>query len=316
MPNKFVDAAGVTKIHRLVQEDIDTAVATKQDVIDDLQEIRENAADVVNKQDTINDLETIRSGAAEGATAVQPEDIVWASEMDIHKLFHLIPNKGDIISFDAFGDGTQKRFRVIKIEDNIATLMSLDNSVSSKYNNTDTRVQFDDGNSYQQYTDGVLDLMMNNTYYNSLSQKTQAAIIATDKIQSCYSLTAGQDSLADFNILSSNGTTYAYNRVTQKAIGTRVCSALDMDDIKEYFNLSIGDIINYQQLLETFFEQTATLDKYIWTRSASNDGPSAFCIFGYFGILGTNDATNNNIIYPTFKINLFKIDFTIEGGNN
>ena len=40
-----------------------------------------------NKQDTISDLETIRSGAAAGATALQEDDLQFASDDDIDGLF-------------------------------------------------------------------------------------------------------------------------------------------------------------------------------------------------------------------------------------
>ena len=71
--------------------DIDTAVSSKQDTIDDLDDIRTKAAAgatavqpsalttaLSSKQDTIENLEAIKTGAAAGATAVQPSALTTA----------------------------------------------------------------------------------------------------------------------------------------------------------------------------------------------------------------------------------------------
>ena len=81
-----ITSALVTKLNALpTAQELNTALAGKQDEISDLSTIRSGAAagatavqpaalqeGLAGKQDTISDLSTIRSGAAAGATAVQP----------------------------------------------------------------------------------------------------------------------------------------------------------------------------------------------------------------------------------------------------
>lgn len=221
--------------------------------------------------------------------------------------------KGDIIHFDALGDGTQKRFKVMKVDENNTTLMSLDDSISSVYNKPSVTDVFDDGKSYQKYEDSALDSMINTTYYNSLSARVKAAIIPTNRIQSCYRRIDGASGLStDLKIQASNNIVYGYNKVTQKTVGNRNCFALDIDDIKDYFGDSI-DVINYTDIVNTFFNETVT--DYIWTASAHVDnhyGTTAFGIGSYFGFLNGQYSDNNYTVRPVFRINLSTIEYSKE----
>ena len=90
-------------------QDMNTALAGKQDVISDLATIRSGAAlgatatqpadlaaGLATKQDVISDLATIRSGAALGATSVQPADLApYATTADMNTA---LAGKQDVIS--------------------------------------------------------------------------------------------------------------------------------------------------------------------------------------------------------------------------
>ena len=58
-----------------------------------------------------------------------------ATETDIRALFIEYPIKGNIISFDAFGDGTQKRFLVLSIANKKAKLFGLDADYKTAWDN-------------------------------------------------------------------------------------------------------------------------------------------------------------------------------------
>lgn len=304
MSNKFVDINGVEKIRDLVQEDIQTAANKKQDII--------------------NDLETIRSGAADGATAVQPEDLVWASEFDIRELFHPMPIKGDIIVFDALGDGTQKRFRVWKRDGQYATLVDLEciTTVWSTWSNYDSQGQI--------YMNSALDTACNSTYYNNLSAATKAAIIDTNRQQEIYRFgnNSSQTPAASSLNFKYNSTESYYAYVSKsgtRAIGNRKCYALGFDDLIEYFEVSAqGGVIQMLDVKNLFAEHFTSSNSYLWLDSANPNSPDN--MFSFYNTetterfplyVGTNDGKRNQYGAPVaFTIDLSKIDFTVEGGNN
>ena len=96
------------------------------------------------------------------------------------------PSKGDIISFDAFGDGNQKRFRVLAINGNIAKLLALNAYQTGLVNIYGSATLWDDGGWYCGNYDGSnIDTLLNTTYYNALSATTRNAIVqSTNLVQS------------------------------------------------------------------------------------------------------------------------------------
>lgn len=214
------------------------------------------------------------------------------------------PNKGAIISFDALGNGTTKRFRVLKVNGTTGLLFSMDNNGSATYRSSSVTTTFDNGTAYQKYDGSALDNLCT-TYYNNLSQATKNAIIQTNRVQSCYRYYGGV--LADsFIILTDTNSKKSYPRISQKTIGNRYCFALDIDDIVEYFGgnvqVSNADIVNLLGITQQ-----------MWFASASyNLSNNAMCYnpanqYAYFGAV-----TDSKLFKPAFNIDLSQINFTIE----
>jgi hypothetical protein len=223
--------------------------------------------------------------------------------------------KGDIISFDALGDGTQKRFRVIDVDSgNTVKLLGLDDLGQSVYNASSRTVTFDNGSSYQDYEGSDLDTYLNTTYYNSLSSAVKSAIVDETLVQSCYSRATGQSSSAMFNIKRlDNDTIYAYTKTTQRTVGSRHIHAIELDEIKSYFNASIGDLIQGTAINELFFEQTTAISKYVWCASADADNSiRAFRVNGSYGALNYSYCNYSSEVRPAFRINLSTINYTKE----
>ena len=97
-----------------------------------------------------------------------------------------IVNKGDIVSFDAFGDGNQKRFRVLACTGNIAKLLAL-SKYSTTYFDTGYRtVAFDNGSLGENYDSSLVDIAMNTNYYGALDADVKAAIQDTTVVQTLW----------------------------------------------------------------------------------------------------------------------------------
>ena len=231
------------------------------------------------------------------------------------------PAKGDIISFDALGDGTQKRFRVVKADGGITTLMSMDNDLSAEYGYSAT-AQFDDGNTYADYATSRMNTAINTTYYNSLSAAVKAAIVSTPRIQSCYYVGAGSAPFAqaDFNMYDAYNNNYrTYARQTQKTVGSLNCFALDLDDIKEYFGLMTGSVLSNDLVSDFLYEQTTDLPGTGIRFASAVTNFSNYAVY-----FNTNDNNANQRIFdilkystsrtvrPAFRIDLASIAYTKE----
>ena len=221
--------------------------------------------------------------------------------------------KGDIIHFDALGDGTQKRFRVLDVNGNNIKLMSMDDSISSVFNSSSTTVTFDGGKTGQKYADSTLDTTLNTTYFNSLSATVQSAIIPESRIQRMYSFKNPDDPSYDYHQQYKFDATKMRGLPIedQITIGNRNVYALDIKDIFDYFE---KDTITSAELNEMFFEtQSSINNKIIWTVSANaNYADCAFCASGYYGYLDYYNIVSSCVVRPAFRINLTNIEYTKE----
>ena len=227
--------------------------------------------------------------------------------------------KGDIISFDALGDGTQKRFRVVKPEaKNVVFLLSLEDFGKCQYNTTDRRIAFDDGVEYQNYEGSVLDVTLNETYYNTLSAATKAAIVPTNRVQSVYTASTNKtviDQFATFNVLRMDAAKYDWHsRRTQRTVGVRNCYAIDIDELVEYFQVPPVGILDFRDVMEMYTEQRdKNIGWYAWTATASHSGRLPLVVHGdrgNFSVINSDDS--NRVARPAFRINLATIDYTKE----
>jgi len=235
-------------------------------------------------------------------------NVVWNKAM---------PELDEIIKIDMFGDGNYQRFRILKINGMTATLFSLDNSIYSiPFNDQNTTALFEDGTQHLDYENSVLDKYLNETYYNSLKASIKAAIIPVNIIQSCYIRDNDVSQSATFNLDSISVGDYSYNRLTQKVIGNRYCWALDLDDLREYFKLDIGDTLDGRDLMEFFTEQRSAYYLFsMYFRTAYYNSNGVVFLSGDNGVITQTipNYTHTNIITrPAFKIDLTNVDYIIE----
>ena len=232
----------------------------------------------------------------------------------------IAPEKGEIIKINAWWTGATKRFRVIKSEGINVVLLSLDDNTAggnpwrTAFNEGET-AQFENGNNYINYANGLLDNYLNTNYYNSLNDEMKAAIIPLNRVQSVYDSTFAAAS-GTFKLKSKDGTSIStFSRVTQKTIGERKCWALDIDDLVEYFNLSPNDILDSTDIIN-LYEQASGSSNDSFLASACTLLPSS-TVWSIENV-NTNYAItpdyydNTRIIRPAFKIDLTNIDYIIE----
>ena len=243
----------------------------------------------------------------------------------------VLPNKGDIIKFDAKGDGTIHRFRVLKMTGNNALLMDLtEDSGAMAYGGT-TTTQYSDGNNYPMYMYSTISNYCDSTYFNSLKQEIKSAIKLQIRNTSAWAIgnnAYGQLSSYNFKINSraeseaTQSTYWTYLKVGQKATPSSVrCFAIDLDDIVEYFGWNRSSVIYGPDIWNVFGNGVWTHLSSVFSRyngsSLVNDSVLMLSHIGSISVetyftRATKDAniTNNGMkVQPAFYIDLSQITY-------
>ena len=237
--------------------------------------------------------------------------VTWESVVD--KTPFEAPAKGTIISMDLDGNGA-KQYRVLSSEGEVAKVMAMYDTLTSKYNATSTTTTFG-STTAQKYADSTLDTYLNTTWYNTLTSTTKAAIVPENVVQYCYQY------YDEPNTPNTPTYTYQYqhnwsdsdydnvNNVGNVTVGNRNVFALDLKDIYDYFDKVC---ITSDELMTLFWNSTAKVSKYLWLRS-SRAGPSnsAWGVYGRGGYLRNSRVNYSNVIRPALNLNLNQIEFTI-----
>ena len=226
----------------------------------------------------------------------------------------IMPVKGDLINLDLDGNGA-KQYRVLSMNGNVAKVMAMYDTLTSKYNNTSTTTTFG-STTAQKYADSTLDTYLNTTWYNTLKDNVKAAMVPENVVQYCYQYYDEPN--------TPNTPTYTYqfqynwsdsnynnaNNVGNVTVGERNVFVLDLKDIFDYF----GKVcITSNELMTLFFNQTTQVSKYPWLRSSFADGYYDFVwnVIGYYGYLDSSRVSRSDIVRPALNLNLNQVEFTI-----
>lgn len=215
------------------------------------------------------------------------------------------PSKGDIVLFGGH------RYRVLKANGWDIEVMCLD-IVWQRYEESPSdpehqaTFQTADGEATGvKYAGSDLDVYLNETWYASLPEDVQEAIIEQEGlVQDMYNLDA-EEGTEDFLITGGTfGITYRIKKVsiTGVEIGNRKVYELGIQDFIEYFgNQTTNDSIN-----EFYFEvDESNTILSSWLNSAkAGDTTYACCVSAYFGGVGSIFALGGQLLRPVFHIDL------------
>ena len=222
------------------------------------------------------------------------------------------PAKGSIVKMNL--DGTERQYRVLSIDGNVAKVVAMYDTLTSKYNNTSRTTTFG-STTAQKYADSTLDIYLNITWYDTLKDNVKAAIVPENVVQYCYKYYDKPN--------TPNTPTYTYqyqynwsdsnyenaNNVGNVIVGERNVFALDLKDIFDYF----GKVcITSNELMTLFFNQTTQVSKYLWLRSSFAGGSDvAWRVFGDYGLLSGNLVNNSGVVRPALNLDMSKIQYNL-----
>ena len=190
--------------------------------------------------------------------------------------------KGDLINLNLDGNGN-KTYCVLAMNGNVAKLLGMsDISILQKYNATSKTGTFTNGTTGQLYAGSDLDIYLNTTWYNTLSDIAKAAIVPEFRTQYMYKF-YDEPNTADtptytYQLQWHWGDDYDNEDLTDSiVIGNRNIFALDLKDIFDFF----GKVcITSNELMLLWTDQGSEINKYWWLSSVSTDDSYALVIRG------------------------------------
>ena len=223
----------------------------------------------------------------------------------------LLP-KGTLVKMNL--DGTNRVYRVLKCNGNVALVMGMWDDFTSKYNKTRTTTTFGSITA-QKYGDSTLDTYLNTTWYNTLSSEAKNAIVPENVVQYCYKY------YDEPNTPNTPTYTYQYqynwsnsdyenvDNVGNVVVGNRNVFVLDIKDIFDY----IGKVcITSDELMTMFWNSTTKVSRHLWLRSSSAEHSTyARNVSGGYGDLDAYDVVGSYVVRPAFNLDLSKISYTI-----
>jgi len=294
----------------------------------------ETDAELETKQDVIEDLTDIRDGAEAGATAVQPEDALTDEEIALAWI--IWPEKGQRIGINVDGTG-EKPFIVLSRNGTIAKVLcqysfplSWHETASSTWeritssksvywsNEWRTAEQqktavYSNGSEY--LADSYVIKSVLTQYYNTFTPTIKNAIQNTSRTLNVWTSTITN---------SSKTIGFEWNNEKLQKVdafldcGEKKLFLLTLDELWEYFNLSIGEILptsrksEYQKLWD---KELTSNSNGIVSASVSDQAGKGFClcyVLHWSMALSTHNSNQRrNCIYYAMNIDLSQIDYTI-----
>lgn len=244
--------------------------------------------------------------------------VTWESVVD--KTPFEAPAKGTIISMDLDGQGA-KQYRVIKSSGEVAQVMAMYDTLTSKYNSTSTTTNIG-SLTVQKYEGSTLDTYLNTTWYNTLKDNVKAAIVPESVVcDAWYRDSTGDPDYSGTYGSSVPGTSnYTISKYAGGTlnIGNRNVFALGVQDVIDYLNdssiqVDTSAILRNVNIWKMFWnDEVPHPDKYSWLRSSRADSSSsAWRVVGSDGRLNTYRVSSSYVVRPALNLNLNQIEFTI-----
>ena len=229
--------------------------------------------------------------------------------------------KGSLVKMNL--DGTERQYRVIKCNGNVAQVMAMYDTLTSAWN-TDTSKTTTMGTlTVAKYEGSDIDTYLNTTWYNTLTSAAKAAIVPESVV--CDTWYWDNTGDPDYTGTYGNSVPGTYNYTISKYaggtlnIGNRNVFALGVQDVIDYLNdssvqVDTSAILRNVNIWKMFWnvETKPTTSTYPWLRSSvAGYSNSSWLVYGDDGNLGSDYVNTSSVVRPALNLNLNQIDFTI-----
>ena len=229
--------------------------------------------------------------------------------------------KGSIVNLDLDGQGA-KQYRVIKCNGNVAQVMAMYDTLTSKWNDDTSKTTTMGTLTVAKYEGSDIDIYLNTTWYNTLTSATKAAIVPENVVCDAWYWNNNGD--PDYTGTYGNSVPGTSNYTISKYaggtlnIGNRNVFALGVQDVIDYLNdssvqVDTSAILRNVNIWKMFWnDEVSHSGKYPWLRSSvADDSGRAWFVVNSNGRLNTRAMNNSSVVRPALNLNLNQIEFTI-----
>lgn len=237
-----------------------------------------------------------------------------------------MPIKGDLISMNLEQTATEagdltNTYRVLKIEGNIAevvAMFNIGNSYLSYWGDNSVTVNDEKGVGVMSYMNSDLDKILNETWYNALTNNAQNAIVENEIVQYSYK----------FGDSAYNGTSHASDAdYSSKAIVYQVeysdpnktitklnrkVYALDIEDIEIYFDQTFSTVDMSTLFYNATSKPEGTLLSWLRSVNSRDDSYTNYAWSVSSSIGNQHNKAGYSAARPAFKIDLSKINYKVK----
>ena len=228
------------------------------------------------------------------------------------------PSKGMLINMDL--DGTTRTYRILSSNNAEAQVLGMFSLGETMFNTSNRTATFtptsgSDSLTGQNYNGSAVDIALNTTWYNTLSQAAKDAIIPQTRVQDMW--IDGDDTYSnvcygtyhDYDTGETEGYVFSQPEYFQ-TIGQRNVYALTVSELREYLHTNN---IDYEHVQLMFWNKAdEAVEKSMWFCTASgDDSDNAWNINGEDGALGTQYYNELMNIIPALTIDLSQIDWVV-----
>lgn len=227
--------------------------------------------------------------------------------------------KGSLVKMNL--DGTERQYRVIKCNGNVAQVMAMYDTLTSTWDaNYPTTTM---GTlTVAKYEGSTLDTYLNTTWYNTLTSTTKAAIVPENVVCDAWywDNTGDPDYTGTYGSSVPGTSNYTISKYAGGTlnIGNRNVFALGVQDVIDYLNdssvqVDTTAILRNVNIWKMFWnDEVSHSGKYLWLRSSRADSSrNAWYVIGNYGNLDRINVRNSNVVRPALNLNLNQIEFTI-----
>ena len=227
--------------------------------------------------------------------------------------------KGSLVKMNL--DGTERQYRVIKCNGNVAQVMAMYDTLTSKYNATSTTTTMG-SLTVQKYEGSTIDTYLNTTWYNTLTDTAKAAIVPESVV--CDAWYWGNTGDPDYTGTYGNSVPGTSNYTISKYaggtlnIGNRNVFALGVQDVIDYLNdssvqVDTTAILRNVNIWKMFWnDEVLHSGKYSWLRSSiADDSGLAWYVLGDSGNLDYTTVDISLVVRPALNLDMSKIQYTL-----
>ncbi len=231
--------------------------------------------------------------------------------------------KGSIVNLDL--DGTERQYRVIKCNGNVAQVMAMYDDLTSVWRNDYSTTTTMGTLTVAKYEGSDIDTYLNTTWYNTLTSTTKAAIVPENVVCDAWywsSSTASGDPVysGTYGTAMPGTSNYSIGKYAGGTlnIGNRNVFALGVQDVIDYLNdssvqVDTTAILRNVNIWKMFWnDEVSHSGKYPWLRSCdADDSYYVWYVGGSYGYLDRGDVDSSRVVRPALNLDMSKIQYTL-----